>query len=108
MILLVCGGRDYTGDVSCLGRVHGVELVIHGGAKGADTLAGEYFKVRGVHVAVVKALWDYHFKDAGWKRNDAMLLLRPTYCVAFPGSNGTQDMIDKCNQQRITVWQPYG
>lgn len=38
----------------------------------------------------------------------AMLLLRPRYCVAFPGGSGTNDMVEQCEAAGVTVWRPYG
>jgi len=90
--VLVCGGRDYTGDVVCLSQID-ISILIHGDAKGADTLAKEYAVIRGIHHAAVPALWDYYYRGAGFQRNSAMLLLQPEYCVAFPGGKGTQMMI---------------
>lgn len=108
--VLVCGGRDYYGDVECLKQIPGVvDIVIHGGAKGADSRAGAWFESRGIHTAVVKALWDFYDKPAGRKRNVAMLLLRPDYCVAFPGGRGTADMVRRFKALDAgPVWRPYG
>lgn len=107
MRVLVCGGRDYSGDVSCLSMIT-VSILIHGGARGADDLAGWWAKTNGIHVAVVPALWDHYNRSAGYKRNSAMLLLQPEYCVAFPGGKGTDMMVDLCQKNNIPVWRPYG
>ena len=107
MLVLVCGGRDYSGDVSCLSKIQ-VTMIIQGGANGADRLAKEWAKARGIHHAEVEALWDIFSKPAGSKRNAAMLILRPAYCVAFPGGTGTNDMVKQCESHNIPVWRPYG
>jgi hypothetical protein len=113
MRVLVCGGRDYN-------NYSGVELalnklpvkptvIIHGDAKGADTLAKMWAMSNGVYPVAIPALWDYFGnRAAGPKRNQAMLdIMSPDYCVAFPGKTGTADMIQRCIIRGIPVWQPY-
>ena len=107
MNVLVCGGRYYQGDVSCLSQID-VTMVIHGNAKGADTLAKLWAIENGIHHAAVPALWDSYGKAAGFRRNSAMLKLNPDYCVAFPGGVGTKMMTELCERAGITVWRPYG
>lgn len=107
MRVLVCGGRDYTGDVSCLNMID-ISILIHGGARGADDLAAWWAKTNGIPAAAVPAYWDKFGKSAGYQRNAAMLLLQPEYCVAFPGGKGTQMMVDLCEKKGIPVWRPYG
>lgn len=111
MRVLVCGGRNW-GPLEDTEKALDLlpfkpSLVIHGGASGADIQAGEWARMRGIHVAEVKALWDHYGKAAGFKRNYAMLSLQPQYCVAFPGGKGTAIMVNLCRQHNITVWQPY-
>ena len=36
-----------------------------------------------------------------------MLKLNPEYCIAFPGGNGTANMVDLCKKAGITTWKPY-
>ena len=107
MRVLACGGRDYIGDVTCLSQID-ISILIHGGAKGADIRAAEYAASQGIHHAGVPALWNYYNKSAGFKRNSAMLLLLPEYCVAFPGGKGTDMMVKLCEKNNIPVWKPYG
>lgn len=107
MRVLVTGGRDYIGDVSCLSLID-ISILIHGEAKGADKRAAQYCESHGIHTASVKALWDIFNKSAGYKRNSAMLLLKPEYCVAFPGGRGTAMMVELCEKEGIPVWKPYG
>ena len=107
MRTLVCGGRDYRGDIECLSQIN-ISILIHGGARGADTRAAAWAKEEGIHCAAVGALWNYYGKSAGYTRNAVMLLLLPEYCVAFPGGVGTKMMIDLCIKNNIIVWQPYG
>lgn len=107
MIILVCGGRHYNGPVGeKLEQLNDTRLIIEGGASGADYLAKQWAKLRGIHYAEVPALWDYYRKGAGPVRNSAMLLLRPDLCVAFPGGSGTADMVQKCINENIPIWRP--
>lgn len=114
MKLLVCGGRDYhdrDAVFAALDRAHAkrpITMVIHGAASGADRLAGEWADDRGVLSASVKALWDKHGrKAAGPIRNRGMLTLLPDGVVAFPGGNGTADMIGAARAAGLNVWEPY-
>lgn len=106
MRVLVCGGRIYAGDVSCLSQIK-IDILIHGGARGADIRAAQWAEANNIHHASVAALWDRFGKSAGYKRNSAMLLLRPEYCVAFPGGKGTKMMVELCRRENIPVWMPY-
>jgi hypothetical protein len=111
--ILVCGGRDFN-DVEFLSE-HldhlrdrpdiNISMVVQGGAKGADLLAKQWALSRGIHCAQVDAMWDYYQKAAGYRRNSAMLELKPIYAVAFPGGKGTKMMIDLCKKAGITVWE---
>lgn len=109
MIILVCGGRAYRGDVSCLAQIVTMDdIIVHGGASGADLRAARWAKGFGIHTAQVDAIWDFYGKAAGYQRNSAMLRLRPEYCVAFPGGPGTAMMAGLCRETQIPVWVPYG
>ena len=111
MKVLVCGGRYYA-DAATLHRAldglkaHGVDMVIHGGAKGADWLAGQWAARNGIHQAVVPALWHVHGKAAGMIRNRAMLTLQPDMVVAFPGGAGTAGMVNEARRAGVVVWEP--
>ena len=112
MIVLVCGGRAYT-DRDVVFRVLDhvasrvqVDVVVHGGAAGADKLADDWARSRAIHPARMDALWGSFGKGSGQKRNAAMLLLRPDLVVAFPGGNGTADMVRRAEAAGIKVLQP--
>ena len=114
MKVLVCGGRDYKDQdamYSALDRAHAkrpIGIVIHGGARGADALADEWAKSRGVLRAVVEALWDKQGRAAGPRRNSGMLTLVPDAVIAFPGGDGTADMVSQATKVGVVVWRPYG
>ena len=111
MIVLVCGGREFNDYIKVSQAMRmlpfSVSMIIQGGARGADILGRQWAIENGIHYAEVHALWDSLGKKAGNLRNKAMLTLKPGYCVAFPGGWGTRDMIHKCIEANITVWEPY-
>lgn len=113
MRVLVCGGRTYNDhyqfDEAMKLLPTRPTLIIQGGAKGADSLAGMWAKDQGVFAIQMDALWKAHGNGAGPKRNQAMIDIgKPDYCVAFPGGSGTADMIRRCEFHGVPVWRPYG
>ena len=82
---------------------NGIDILIQGGAPGADRLAKTWADQYGVHHADVPALWDFYSKGAGPRRNSAMLLLQPDFLIAFPGGNGTADMISKATKAGVKI-----
>jgi len=118
-VLLVCGGRSY-GDAgrvcAVLDRVaERVEIlaVRHGGASGADSLAGEWAEPNGYPVQVYPADWAKHGAKAGPLRNQAMIdahnpeipTSRVVAVVAFPGGAGTADMVRRARAAGLPVWE---
>lgn len=109
--VLVCGGRDFVDAsrvVAVLGyyrsEAGGFEVLIHGAARGADSLAGEWAKMVGVEVLAFPANWNTFGKAAGSIRNGYMLREgKPTLVIAFPGGAGTRDMIGKAKRAGVPV-----
>jgi YspA, cpYpsA-related SLOG family len=96
---LVCGGRRYDDRTALFAALDGLHSkltltrIIHGGARGADTLAAEWAAARGVAAQAFPAHWERHGTRAGAHRNQQMLDEgRPDVVVAFPGTSGTFDM----------------
>jgi hypothetical protein len=113
--LLVCGGRDFTDRdrvFVALDRIvafHPVALLIQGGARGADKLAGEWAARQGIPVEEFPAQWDLYGRAAGPIRNAQMLReSHPDVVVAFPGKGGTADMVKRATAAGVPVWRPYG
>ena len=108
--VLVCGGRDYD-DGSQLDRVLsaaverlGLDAIVQGGARGADTLAKEWGCHRRLQVETFYADWNGLGKAAGPVRNQKMLdEAKPDCCIAFPGGDGTADMIRRARAAGIPV-----
>ena len=86
-------------------QLHGMpRLVIHGAARGADALAGEWASFHGIQTVTVPANWKGDGLAAGPKRNQLMLdLLEPDQVVAFPGGVGTADMVRRAEEAGVFV-----
>lgn len=115
MRLLVCGGRDYCNKAAvfaALDRAHAkrpVSVLIHGGARGADSLAEDWAICHHVEVAAFPADWQRNGKSAGPIRNMRMLAEgKPDGVVAFPGGCGTEHMVTLARDAGLPVWQPEG
>lgn len=100
MRILVCGGRDYN-DINKMSSVlteineeQGIDIIISGGAKGADTLAEGFAFRHGIDYIQYPADWNMYGKSAGYIRNKQMLELgKPDLIIAFPGGKGTANMV---------------
>lgn len=115
MRLLVTGGRDYA-DAAVVARVldralltartRGERLtLVHGGARGLDTLAGRWGVWRiaedcPVDVEHHPADWS-RGKRAGHERNARMVAAGADACVAFPGGRGTADALRRARAAGI-------
>jgi hypothetical protein len=110
MKILVTGGRTFDDRnllFSGLDKIHAenpITMIIHGGAKGADALAGEWAASRGVAVEVFKPNWRLG-RHAGLQRNNDMLAAKPDLVVAAPGGDGTKDMVAKAKKALLKVVQ---
>lgn len=118
--VLVCGGRDFGArglngwaEERFLNRVldelhekEPIGLLVHGGADGADTLAGEWAAARGVDLTVYYANWTGHAAGAGPRRNARMLAhARPDLVVAFRGGKGTADCVRQARAAGVRVME---
>lgn len=109
MRVLVTGGRDYAEAKtvnSVLDHIHqttdGITCIIHGGAKGADTLASHWALKNNIKEEVYFADWKLHGKSAGPLRNKEMLdKSNPDFAVVFPGGKGTKNMLSLVQRARI-------
>lgn len=121
-VVLVCGGRKFTDRDYLYRAMEEVQKaykfigLVHGAAAGADRLAGEWWgdwikrhktpksSFWGVGVPIMDWEWERHGNGAGPRRNQKMIdMFHPDLVVAFPGQNGTADMIRRATQQKIPV-----
>jgi hypothetical protein len=92
MRILITGSRDWTDHATISNALRDAWLfagrpyetiVIHGGARGADYLAGTVAKRLGFGVELHKARWDEFGKAAGFLRNKEMVDAGADLCLAF-------------------------
>jgi len=107
--VLVCGGRNFNDAMtlgSWLGGIHkkqGIDVLIEGGAPGADFMAREFARWAGIPVETYPADWSLG-KAAGPIRNLQMLEEgRPDLVVAFEGGAGTRNMVKQARRAGIEV-----
>jgi hypothetical protein len=118
--VLVCGGRDYDDRTRffhfmdrVLETIKGTGetpkrdvVIIHGAARGADTLADDYARERELRVIRYLADWKTHGRGAGPIRNKLMLTDgKPHVIIAFKGGNGTADMIQQGKKAGVPVYE---
>lgn len=123
MKILVTGGRDfddYQTVKTILNKAHsellsgesccGVPIltIIHGGARGVDTLASRWVKENDPFVKewVFPAHWSEFGRGAGMIRNGQMLHEgKPDLVVAFKGGRGTAHMVQIAKKAGIKVME---
>lgn len=110
--VIVCGGRDFR-DRNLLNATLDkivaerwpIAEIIHGNARGADTLAGEWARCHHVRVWPVPAEWSKYGRSAGPRRNKKMLGSGAKLVVAFPGGKGTRNMVKQARTAGIEVME---
>lgn len=113
--VLVSGWREYTNQEVVNGVLDGlhaarrIDMLIHGAARGVDTLAERWAISRGVGMErypVKKEDWARLGKGAGNVRNQEMLDVgKPTLVVCFVAaeSKGTRDMMERAVKAKVPV-----
>ncbi len=81
-------------------------LVIHGGAKGVDTIAAKAADFLGIETVCFPAQWHMYGRAAGPIRNTQMIKEgKPDYLLAFHpdinNSKGTKHMISEAKKHKI-------
>ena len=105
--VLVCGGRDFRDYPLVLAVLSAlnVSTVIHGAARGADTLASRAAIEIGVPQIACPADWNANPRGAGMIRNRQMLKHGPDAVIAFEGGPGTADMVRVAPGAGVTVYR---
>jgi len=121
--ILVCGGREFddwklfTDKMWEVMRTENLDnqdyfegdnskkiTIIHGDAKGADFCARLWAILWSTSEERFPANWDKYGKSAGSVRNKQMLEEgKPDLVVAFPGGNGTANMIKIAREKGVRV-----
>lgn len=111
--VLICGSRDWTSfEAICnevFARLEPGDIIIHGGARGADNLAGQAASKFDLDTLVYPAKWEEHGKAAGPIRNSEMISRgHPHEVWAFTydiqNSRGTRDMVTKALAAKLPVF----
>lgn len=111
MKILVTGGREYSNTQAVLAALEEAsapgDIVIQGGAPGADTIADELANLIGLRSLTVRAEWDRLGRRAGPLRNIDMLDLHPDIVLAFhpnlDESRGTKHCVEEAIRRGIPV-----
>ncbi len=111
--ILVCGDRDWD-DISLINSVMRIVIkdpkwttVIHGGCRGADTIAGNFAEKLGC--VIIKVLPDWSMgRRAGPMRNLRMLSYAPDFVIGFHAniekSKGTKNMLSQSKKARVLTY----
>jgi len=116
MRVLVCGSRNWSDGRAIRERLRSLprgSTVVHGGARGADRLAGEIARTLGFEVHEMPAHWfrnETFNRRAGLERNIAMLETKPDLVIAFwkDGSTGTAHTIEQATRRGIALEVHHG
>jgi hypothetical protein len=105
---MITGDREYLFSVlDSVRDADPIDLLVLGDADGADTIALEWAKVRGVNYIIKYADWDKYGFGAGPIRNGWMLDHKPDLVIAFHSSirdsAGTRDACNQAMQRNIPV-----
>jgi hypothetical protein len=106
----VSGGREFDdreylyAELDRLQVEHQFSVIIEGEAKGADSLAGEWARHRGIALEPFPAKWEEEGRHAALIRNERMLVEgKPDLVVAFPGKRGTYHMCKLAEDAGVQV-----
>ncbi|KKM95698.1 hypothetical protein LCGC14_1185570 [marine sediment metagenome] len=109
MKLIIAGGRDYTFspanllNLNKLSKRVGVDEVVSGHARGADTCGEEWAISLDIPVKVFPADWEKYGKQAGFIRNAEMAQYADAV-VLFPGGKGTEHMYNIARKHKLTIY----
>ena len=109
--VLICGDRKWVNVKPIkefLENLPRSTIIIHGGAEGADKIAGRIATSLGMEVKVFDAQWETHGKSAGPIRNTQMLTEgKPDAVVYFHNnledSKGTKNMVKQAEKAGVKV-----
>jgi hypothetical protein len=102
--LAVIGSRDFTNYVLLKAELlpfkDKIQVIISGGAIGADTLAEKFADEFGIPKIIHLAEWDKYGKRAGFIRNELIINDCDAVVAFWDGeSKGTKNSIDIANKQ---------
>jgi len=112
-VLAIVGSRSFDDErlaralLDVLLRHFPIDLVVSGGAKGADQIGEAWARSHGIPVRIYKPDWDRHGKAAGFLRNGEIAADADVLMAFWDGaSRGTADTIRKAEGKMRIVVQP--
>ena len=108
MRVIVTGSRNWSNTLALdrvLRELH-PEVIIHGGALGADSQAHRYARAKGIIAIVHFPDYDKHGRRAPLERNIAMLEAYPGAVVVacpLPEGTGTQHTMREAKKRGMTI-----
>lgn len=111
MLILICGSREWYSHTAIKRELvkydPTTDVIIHGCARGADTIAGQCASEYRFKVLRYPANWAKFGKAAGPLRNQLMLDQNPDLVLAFhediANSKGTGDMVRRAKLKGVRV-----
>jgi predicted Rossmann-fold nucleotide-binding protein len=113
--VIVCGGRDFTDRAFVFRKLDALlsklkdPILVTGGQRGVDKLAGDWASGKiGMLRKVFHPDKEKHGSPACYfARNQEMANYaaerKPSFCVAFPGGDGTADMVRRAKKAGLIV-----
>lgn len=103
--VVVTGGREYRDKAALWAVLDAVAptLLVHGGGRGADTLAGEWAQARGVPCICELPNWKQGLLGGFWRNIRMLDKYRPNLVVAAPGEGGTMHCVRHAHLRNIPV-----
>ena len=110
MRVIISGDRNWTNESVIKKVIDSLPedtVIVEGDCSGADRIAGELAKARGLKIEVYAAKWNLYGKGAGPIRNYEMLATNPDIVYAFHNdiktSKGTKHMISIAEKNKVPV-----
>lgn len=111
MIVIVCGGRNFTNTqliykaLDTIDNNFGITVLVHGDCWGVDKISNTWGSVHSTIKCFPRpANWRLNGKRAGPIRNREMIdEFQPDLIIAFPGGKGTENMKQLGRQHDIMV-----
>lgn len=111
MKILICGDRNWSDENTITETlfpfIMDYPTIIHGGARGADTMGETVAERFSLRTTNFRAQWSRYGNSAGIIRNREMIKAKPDLVLAFhndiENSKGTKDMIKIAREAGIEV-----
>lgn len=107
MRLAIIGSRsfdDYALMAKELNSIHKIELIVSGGARGADSLAEKYAREKKIPTTIFKPDWNKYGRAAGMIRNKLIIESSDAVIAFWDGiSPGTANSIQRARDAKKHV-----